>query len=188
MGRRPPKARFMPGVYVVPGGSLEAGDRRPSGLAESFPSPLPGVDTDTARKLPALIRTAFRELWEETGLLLADGTAVSRPGKARSCTWRSYARAGLQPAFATPRLILRAVTPSAWPIRFDTRFFWAPGTLARGSLAGDGELEDLGWVSFDRLGDLPLAAVTRRVLAEALALWQAPAGRRRPPARLHPPL
>ena len=178
----------MPGVYVVPGGSLDAGDWRPSGLAESFPSPLPGIDTDTARKLPALIRTALRELWEETGLLLADDGTVGRPGKARSPIWRSYVRAGLQPAFAAPRLILRAITPAAWPIRFDTRFFCAPGILARGELAGDGELEDLGWVSFDRLGDLPLAAVTRRVLAEALTLWQAPEGRRRPPARLHPPL
>ncbi len=188
MGRRPPGLRFMPGVYVVPGGSLEACDWRPSGLAESFPYPLPGIDTDTARKLPALIRAALRELWEETGLLLADGTAVGRPGKVRSHIWRNYVRAGLQPAFTMPRMILRAITPAAWPIRFDTRFFCAPGNLAQGDLAGDGELEDLGWVSVDRLDGLPLAAVTRRVLAEALALWQAPAGRRRPPARLHPPL
>ena len=178
----------MPGVYVVPGGSLEARDWRPSGLAERFPCPLPGVDTATARRLPALIRAALRELREETGLWLADGTAPGGAGNARTAVWRGYVRAGLHPAFAAPRLILRAVTPAAWPIRFDTRFFSAPGDLARGHFAGDGELEDLGWVSFDRLGALPLAAVTRRVLAEALVRWQAPIARRRHPAWLHPPL
>ena len=172
LGRRSRGARFMPGVYVFPGGRLSAADRRPSGFAETLAPPPTGLDARTRRGLAVFARAALRETFEETGLLLGASAAHSErpdPAGARAAeVWTAFARAGLAPAFGALKLVARAITPSGSPIRFHTRFFLADGAAAAGHLAGDGELEDIRWVPVAATAALPIAHVTLRVLEEAL--------------------
>ena len=165
LGRRHSTARFMPGIYVTPGGRLEPSDRRPSGFPEAVRQTEGAIDLATRRGLLALSRCALRETAEETGLL------VGRRGSSDcvpTAAWSSFAEAGLTPAFEDLRLIARAITPAHSPIRFHTRFFMADGALALGALRGDGELEDLRWVPTSALTELPMAEVTRLVIQEAV--------------------
>lgn len=182
LGRRSARTRFMPGIYVFPGGRLDPDDRRASGFPEP-PQSDTGLDVATRRLLPALRRAALRETWEETGLLLA---APANAGAAAATTaplWRRYGEAGRVPAFGALRLLARAITPPSSPIRYHTRFFLcrAETVALEGDLGGDGELEDLAWRPAAALDALPMADVTHAVLAEALARARRPGGE---PARL----
>ena len=165
LGRRRATARFLPGVYVYPGGRLDPEDRRQSGFEERFADLPGGLDRATARLAPALLRAAIRETHEETGLL------VGQPGKAKGeeaqAIWQAYREAGLQPAFHAARLFVRAVTPTFSRIRFHTRFFLMDATeLAVGEVR-DGELEDVGWVPLAEARRLPMVDVTEFVLDRA---------------------
>jgi 8-oxo-dGTP pyrophosphatase MutT (NUDIX family) len=114
----------------------------------------------------------MRETFEETGLLLGLPAAATRRAPADEATtsvWNAFARAGLAPAFGTLRLVARAITPTYSPARFHTRFFLADGENARGSLGGDGELENVRWVPVATASSLPMPRVTTLVLDEALA-------------------
>ncbi len=161
----------MPGVYVFPGGRLSALDLRASGFAEDLAPPPPGLDARTRQRLAVFARAALRETFEETGLLL--GLAAPAPAEAGTApalgVWAAFARAGLAPAFGVLGLVARAITPTASPQRFHTRFFLADGANAHGPLGGDGELEDIRWVPVAAAPDLPIPEVTLRVLEEALA-------------------
>lgn len=169
LGRRHAAARFMPGIYVVPGGRVEAEDGKESGFSERF-RPLPqGLDKATLTRAPAMLRAALRETYEETGLLY--GLADKTPGSAASPAgefWESYARAALRPAFEQMTFIARAITPTFSPRRFHTRFLLGEGGFAHGNLAGDGELEDIGWYPLSEIATLPMAGITRLVLEESV--------------------
>ena len=75
-----------------------------------------------------------------------------------------------------PQEVARAITPCGYPRRFHSRFFMTVlgasaqvrSTDAAGRLAGDGELEDLGWVPVAETRGLPLAAANAAVLHEVL--------------------
>lgn len=158
----------MPNVYVFPGGRVDAEDDRPSGFTEDMPSAT-GRTSLNARQIAVCARTAVRETFEETGLLLAQtGTPSAGANPRTGAVWAAYSQAGLAPAFAALSLTARAITPATYPIRFDTIFFTANGAMAHGNLAGDGELEDIGWVPVGSAPDLPMAKVTRLILQEAL--------------------
>ena len=177
LGRRNPDMRFMPNVYVFPGGRLEPRDRTPSGFAEPVPAPAAGLDRFTRRHLAALARTALRETFEESGLLLGGGsqaaapTPQGRPSLAAVAEepWRSYREFGLQPAFGGLHLVARAITPTGSPIRFHSRFFCAEGDQTRGRLGGNGELLDIAWVPLTEIRRLPMSGVTALILGQALA-------------------
>jgi 8-oxo-dGTP pyrophosphatase MutT (NUDIX family) len=62
--RRTPAARFMGGVWVFPGGAVDAGDRRA------------GDDPDEARDDGAHRAAAIRELGEEAAIVLEDSSAL----------------------------------------------------------------------------------------------------------------
>lgn len=142
LGRRNASMVFMPGYYVFPGGRVEEGEE----IGDTpFELPLPeGLDEASLGLLAALRATALRELEEETGLRLH----ASQVGQVRP--------------------IARAITPPGNPRRFDTRFFAVLEPRLEGEIRGDGELEDIGWVSVDRLESIPLARISGRVLREAL--------------------
>lgn len=174
MGRRSQASRFMPGVYVFPGGRSEPGDTLPSGFDETMAPPPEGADLLTRQRLVRFARTALRETFEETSLLVAGsrpagGVEAASNRGPRPGVWQAFASAGLVPAFSELALIARAVTPTASPIRFHTRFFRVDGKAARGELKGDGELENLHWVTAGNAGRLPMSTVTTLVLREALA-------------------
>ena len=163
LGQRRATARFLPGVYVYPGGRMDKEDRLPSGFEERF-GPLPGgLDQATVRLAPALLRAAIRETYEESGLL------VGKPGKPTGPErdqpiWKAYRDAGLTPAFDAARLFVRAVTPTFSKTRFHTRFFLMDATdLAVGQIR-DEELENVGWVPLGEAKKLPMVDVTEFVL------------------------
>ncbi len=207
LGRRSARSRFMPGIYVFPGGRVGPEDRQPSGFAEPLPDPPPGLDRATRDRLPVFARAALRETYEETGLLLGAAEVVSAPsprlgapglvgpgpvgsglggsGLGGAAPWKAFAAAGLEPGFAGMRLVARAITPANSPVRFHTRFFLAEGTAAVGEIAGDGELEDIHWALIESLPELPMAAITHLVLEEALAHRAGAGGPGRPAPLFH---
>jgi 8-oxo-dGTP pyrophosphatase MutT (NUDIX family) len=161
-GRRPLSVKFMPGVWVFPGGAIDAEDRR-SWAVE------PGVETLPPRLWPSA-RAALRETWEEVGVLVGsrDAAAASEPG--RSAIERAYAERGVAAGFGQLTYIGRAITPARAPRRFNTRFFLADGSAAVGEPAPSEELEDAGWHPVTRVMLEPLADVTQFMLARAIAL------------------
>ncbi len=161
----------MPGIYVFPGGRVGAPDRRPSGFAEPLAEPPLGLDLATKRGLRTFVRAALRETHEETGLLVGAPDRMAR-AETLDGPWSSYADAGVAPGFRDLRLIARAITPPASPIRFHNRFFLADGRLAHGTIRSNGELEDVGWYEVSTALKLPMAGIGTHVLSEALAHWQ----------------
>lgn len=150
LGRRAARHRFMPNVYVFPGGRVDRAD-----LAAEPVSPL---RADLAERLAqkwghALARglavAAVRETFEETGL------AFGRVEDGR-----------LAPELAPLDYLGRAITPSQSPIRFHARFFLAPAGAAGGGLCDSAELSDLRWFSLGEALRLPLADVTEFMLQE----------------------
>jgi 8-oxo-dGTP pyrophosphatase MutT (NUDIX family) len=173
MGRRHRGASFLPDIYVFPGGRVDADDLAPSGYPERIGSSLARqLAIGHRRRDPMpLLRAAIRETFEETGLLL---TGPDHPAPARTPAhpvWRAFAAAGRRPAFEGMDYICRAITPTASPKRFNTRFFLARDTEMAGSLAGDGELVDLAWRPVEAMWDMALVDVTEYVLREALKRW-----------------
>lgn len=150
MGRRAARHRFMPDVYVFPGGRLDPADAqikplRP--LRAEVIARFAGICTP--KRAQALAVAAVREAHEETGLLL--GTTDGD---------------GIRPDLAGLDVLARAITPSASPIRFHARFFIADGSQASGQLGGSGELLDLHWAPLPEALKLPLADVTEFMLGE----------------------
>jgi len=143
MGRRAARHRFVPGHYVFPGGRVDAKDYRSPAL-----SPLrPEVAKQLGRNARALAIAAVRETYEETGLVLGklDGAA-------------------LLPSLGSLDYILRAITPSASPIRFHARFFAVAAEEMSGTLRGNGELLDLDWRPVAECLRLPIVDVTEYLL------------------------
>ena len=157
MGRRGSRARFVPGVYVFPGGVLEPRDRMVSARLGAHPFSLsPGLDGNPSLAR-ALACAAVREVHEETGLQLrASVHAGADPGVEPSAL----------PDLSALRFLGRAITPTNSRMRFHARFFAAPAASFVGELAGDGELSDLQWVSLDNPARLPMVDVTELMLSE----------------------
>lgn len=155
---------FVPNRVVYPGGRVDPHDARirpATPLRDDVATRL--RRTATAPRARALAIAAVRELFEETGLLLAAGDDVPEQ-------WHPE----IAPRLDTLDYIFRAVTPPGRSRRFNTRFFLAPAEDVRGELGGDGELENLGWMAIDELRTLPLMWITRTVLDEAQRLIDAP--------------
>ncbi len=148
MGRRAGKHRFMPNVYVFPGGRVDDGDHRVALL-----SPLrEDVHAHLAResgpaRARALAVAAVRETWEETGLLLGD----VQGGR-------------LRPSLDRLDYLIRAITPAESPIRFHARFFAAQVHERDGTVQSNGELLDLEWRPVSECLKLPVADITEYVL------------------------
>ena len=166
MGRRSKQARFMPGVYVFPGGAVDAGDARVQPASE-LPDHLPALLKvgRSARRATAMAITAIRETYEETGLMVG---AAGDPGHSGDPLWSAWRRRQRAPHLACLDLMARAITPPDRPIRFHARFFLAQAHHASGEIRGDGELEDIDWVLLEDAKKLPLANI-QGFLVEHLA-------------------
>lgn len=185
LGRRHRRSGFLPDIYVVPGGRVDAGDCRRSGFAEDLnPHVVAQLRPASGGRPPlAFARAAIRETYEETGLLLSgSGSAEAFPSKAP--IWQAFAARKRRPGFDLLDFVCRAITPTRSRRRYNTRFFLADGAMVSGEIAGNGELEDLGWRPLAELKRLAIVDVTEFVLAEALRRWRqhAPVGSE--PARL----
>jgi glyoxylase-like metal-dependent hydrolase (beta-lactamase superfamily II)/8-oxo-dGTP pyrophosphatase MutT (NUDIX family) len=159
--RRGKNLRFAGGFCAFPGGKVDRADEA---------IPIAGA----AGLEAALLVSACRELFEETGILFAEG-AERLSTEARAALRRellggrpladllAQADLRLDPSALTPAG--RWVTPSTVPVRFDARFFLAQPPPGQEAVVWPGELTDGGWIS----------------CAEALSLWRT--GR----VLLHPP-
>lgn len=148
MGKRAKGHRFLPDVYVFPGGRIDEDD------FNTAPSASLGDEVSSKLSRPgdmanAIATAAIRETFEETGLIIGN-----------------VANNQLIPDHSNLDYITRAITPINSPIRFDTRFLMIEARHATGILAGSGELLDLQWVSIQTALTMPVVDVTEFVLQE----------------------
>ena len=132
MVQRPGGADFAPNAFVFPGGTVHDDDR-------SFPDEIRAA--------------AVRELFEETGILLAGGAvdetcaAVRRLVASGASFFAALGEVGLEPAFDDLLLFARWVTPSLLKRRYDARFYLARMPERQSVLPQEGEVVDWRWVS-----------------------------------------
>jgi 8-oxo-dGTP pyrophosphatase MutT (NUDIX family) len=165
VGRRSARAKFMPGIYVFPGGGIEAADRR-SWSVEAGAEAL-------APRLRQSARAALRETWEEVGVLVgrgAPGRDATPVAGTEAPIERAYRTHGLIAAIDRLRYVGRAITPSYSSRRFNTRFFVGDGGDAVGAPRASAELDDAGWRLLEPDLLESLREVTRFMLARALDL------------------
>src|ERR1041385_1016493 len=137
-GRRPGHVKFMPGVWVFPGGAVDRDDNRPWQV-ESGGAHLPA-------RLLRCARAALRETWEGVGALVGrPGAAPATRSTALTAIEAAYAEAGISASFDALTYVGRAITPTPVFRRFNTRFFVADGSDVVGEPASSDELEDVGW-------------------------------------------
>ncbi|MCI0458261.1 MAG: MBL fold metallo-hydrolase [Gemmataceae bacterium] len=144
--RRSPALRFFGGFWAFPGGKVDARDP-----AIPIDPPAPN-DPLTPRRA-----TAARELFEETGVLLARAADGSFPAAADLEHWRRevaddrfpfadlLVRLGLTLHAADLQLIGSVTTPAFAPIRFDTTFFVATLPPGQHATVWPGELDEGRW-------------------------------------------
>lgn len=173
MGKRNPAARFMPGVFVFPGGRVEKGDadvpHHGSLDAGDIERMMKFVSRPTLRRVRGLALAAIRETFEETGLRIGVKAAnpVSVPA---SDPWHDFLASGDVPTLDGLHYCARAITPPGRPRRFDTRFFVrdisdVPNhTMIRPT--PESELVELVWVTLAEVDGLETVEITRVILNE----------------------
>lgn len=187
MVRRPQASRFAANVFVFPGGTVRADDRLTTEQAREV-----GLDPDALHAILAehqdpfaeqedgglsLWVAALRELFEEAGVLLAEGADgqlldLSAPDRAERFTrLRTELQEGTQSLLAVARAeglslaadrltyFSRWITPVTSPRRYDTRFFLAE--LPGGQVAAHCQIE-----TTDGLWVVPSKALARNGLEE----------------------
>ena len=178
--KRPSTSRFAAGAYVFPGGKIDEGDSD-DGLLPRMPTT--GRDAE-----PAAVLAALRELFEETGLLLADRrptpadeAAVRRALLADQLTFGDVVREyDLRFNETHVCYFARWITPARFARRYDTRFFLAELPAERHDFEPDltDEIAGATWVAPDRAvelfrtGRLPMLFPTR-VTLQALSEFAA---------------
>jgi len=172
LGRRRQDARFMPGIYVFPGGRVDHTDYQHAVSASIQATVLQKLmrhcSTDRAK---AFIWAALRETWEETGLLIGQPGQIKPTGGSE--LHKAYTNSGQAPILNGLDYVARAITPARSPIRYDTRFFLIDGDKATGMLRQTSELEDIGWRCVSvALNSLDLMNVTNFALQESMKLWK----------------
>lgn len=168
LGRRPKGSRFMPDVFVYPGGAVDPEDEKVEAASELAPAIVTQLQPSCSASTPrTLALTAIRETFEETGLTLA---SEGDPGPVEDVSWQNFRDRGLAPTLAPLRYIGRAITPPYRPRRFHARFFAVSMEHLRGHIAATDELIELDWFPAKRTGDLPMADVTRYMLEQLLEM------------------
>lgn len=165
LGRRPSHDRFMPDVYVFPGGRVDPGDARVPAESELAPRVARHLGRRTTpARARALGVAALRETWEETGLAFG-----------------SLEGDQLRPDLGRLEYLARAITPASSAIRYHARFFHAR-VQTPGALRSNGELGDLRWWPIEEALELDIIDVTQRVL---VSLRERLSGERRAPFLIH---
>jgi 8-oxo-dGTP pyrophosphatase MutT (NUDIX family) len=170
MMRRNAGVAFMGGMWVFPGGRMDAADQSPGAIARILPvargtrsGPLAtmqgtALDPGTA---DGLYVAACREAFEEAGVLLAcrqsgepcDAATAARLGPRRpevTADAAAFTRMlEAEDLFLDTRLLVywsHWITPSVEPKRFDTRFFAAPLPAGQSVSADLSELTEHTWL------------------------------------------
>ena len=153
LAKRNPKLRFMGGAHAFPGGAIDTSDHHladlVTGVSELALSPL------QSEKLAVDAVALSRELFEETGLLLAIGSNVHNEVLERAREGLLAGDHSFEEILLQHRLLIDAsrirevgefVTPETTSKRFRARYY----LLDRDDLLGDtqlieGELVELNW-------------------------------------------
>ena len=160
--RRLSTMAFAGGMYVFPGGSVDPRDADWDGTLPADWPPAMDADEPLAR---ALVCAAVRETFEESGVLLAEGTVGDPAAEQRALLDRT---ASMSEVLRRNGLTLRAdllrpwshwCTPEFEPKRFDTRFFVAALPEDATPAHYEGEADRGEWVR-------PADAVTRHASGE----------------------
>jgi len=188
---RHPASPMAPGAYAFPGGRVEEADSAPgveevcSGLTAGEAACRLGDVEPPARALGFWV-AGLRELFEETGLLLARdrrGAPVGRavpPERLAAARRRCRADAGAFGALlraagwrlATDRMAYWAhwITPEERPVRYDARFFVAAALDDAAPEPDREEVVGFRWLTAaaalaaHAAGELTLPMVTQRIL------------------------
>lgn len=169
MGRRKSTLRFMPGLYVFPGGRVDSADGRMDHHGSLSPQSIEKHSQHgpkaTAARLRAICLCAVRETYEEAGVLL--GRRV-KPARIPSPDWQAFDTHGVTPDLDDLTFFCRAITPPGRPRRFDTRFFLAEHKAVAVTLPEaerpDTDLEAVEWLSLAEARAKPLPFITRLIL------------------------
>lgn len=172
MGRRPVKSRFMPNVFVFPGGAVDPCDARvkpATSLMSDFAKYMAVAGSKARAQTMAV--AAVRETFEETGVLIGQ---PGNPGTVKDATWQTLASQNMSADLSALQYFARATTPADQPIRFHARFFVCNWTSVanheQAELKQNDELLDLQWVPINNPESLPLRTITRFMLDE-LSTW-----------------
>ena len=160
--KREKALRFAGGFYAFPGGKVDPADG--------------AVPVRGAAGEEATIRAAAaRELFEETGLLMAEGAEALSPERLKELRrallagerkWGELlAESGLRLRTEDFRPAGRWITPPYMPVRFDTRFFLVEAPPHAVAELWPGELTEAAWIE-------PEAALAR--WGEGTALLHSP--------------
>ena len=160
--KREKALRFGGGFYAFPGGKVDAADEA---------VPVRGASGEEATMRVA----AARELFEETGLLMAEGAEALSPERLKELRrallagerkWGELlAEAGVALRAEDLEPAGRWITPPYMPVRFDTRFFLVEAPPHAVAELWPGELTEAAWVE-------PKAALAR--WEEGTALLHSP--------------
>ena len=176
---------FVPGAYVFPGGRVDDEDASPAAAALLERALTPG-DGALLEAGPAFWMAALREVFEETGVLLA-ADASGRPApdalsEPRLAEWRERLMGGhvaladllqaegLLPLARDIVYCAHWITPEAELRRYDTRFFLARLPHGRVVAADAREMTDAIWetparaLERFRQGELPMVFPTVSML------------------------
>lgn len=173
MGRRAPGHVFMASKWVFPGGRIDRADFRAAAASDPHPKTAAALHRELApHRARALMLTAVRETFEETGLILGEPA----PTAAVAGPWREFRQAGALPDLAALRYVARAITPPGRSRRFDARFFMtdAGALLSPEPTAGSGELDEIAWLKLEEARALDLPSITRFVLDEVAGRLERP--------------
>lgn len=177
--RRHRSSGFVPGAWVFPGGRVDAGDSGPSLYERLRGMPNPHVPE------PGFWTAGLRELFEETGVLLARHHGQWVADAASDRRIESFRRSLMDGTIAIGEMleemdaVLDAsdmvhtahwITPVVEPRRYDTHFFAARLPPDRGVRADPREMTDAAWLrpadALDRFrkGDMPMVFPTLKTL------------------------
>ncbi|MEP1443573.1 MAG: NUDIX hydrolase [Hyphomicrobiales bacterium] len=179
MGRRAAKHKFMPNIYVFPGGRVDYADRfgqvgrdYQNDTLDLLLQQMRGRTTALRAQMMGL--AAIRETYEEVGLKIGVEADDVRP--TANPSWAAFSKDGLKADLSKLAYIARAITPPGRNRRFDTRFFIADvgSYLDNQKAQSSEELEDVRWVTFKEIEELPLHFITKRILLSAKSALDLP--------------
>jgi 8-oxo-dGTP pyrophosphatase MutT (NUDIX family) len=189
MVRRHTRNAFMPGVYVFPGGTVNASDGELEAHTELCRPLTSGVGLPLGAGLYA---AAIRECFEEAGILLAErATAIGAfdaPFIERLTLLREDLNLGnidFAAVLSAEGLVAATdhmvhwshwITPEGFPRRFDTHFFLTRMPDVQKAVHDPRETTEVVWVrpesALQRFkdGDFPLVYATERQLEQLVGL------------------
>lgn len=156
MVRRATTHKFMAGVYVFPGGRLDAADRaaEPTKVWVDGGVDAPAVDDLDGDDVRTFLLAGVREAVEEAGILVGGDaplppTEVDRLRTAAHESAETFYSVLMASQWQVRASALsywsRWITPKTQPKRFDARFFVVQAPAEQDALEDQGEVTDARW-------------------------------------------